>query len=63
MVRDYCDLVRKRGCSKIWCYSLECYKVGNFYKKNGWIEEEFIQDFWDEKNSFKYSKQLNKSNN
>jgi len=52
------ELARGRGLSRIWCYSLERYNVANFYQNNGWVEERFIQDFWDGQNCFVYAKKL-----
>lgn len=51
-------LVKDRGFKKIWCYSLEKYRAGDFYKKNGWQEQEFIADFWDGQNCSVYVKYL-----
>lgn len=52
------SLAKTRNCIKIWCYSLELYQAGDFYKKIGWNKEEFIPLFWDGQNCFKYSKLL-----
>jgi len=52
------ELARGRGLSRIWCHSLERYNVANFYQNNDWVEEEFIQDFWDGQNCFVYAKKL-----
>ena len=52
------ELAREKGLSRIWCYSFEKYNVANFYQNNGWVEEDFIQDFWDGQNCFVYGKEL-----
>ncbi|MFH1377082.1 MAG: GNAT family N-acetyltransferase [Candidatus Woesearchaeota archaeon] len=50
------ELTKEKGLKKIWCHSLEIYNAENFYKKNGWKEEEFIKNFWDGQNCFVFSK-------
>jgi len=52
------ELAKTKGCHSLWCYSLELYQAGDFYKKNGWVEYEFISNFWDNQNCFKYSKSV-----
>lgn len=49
---------KEREINNLWCYSLEIYNAGKFYEKNGWIIGEFIPDFFDGQNCFKYSKKI-----
>jgi len=50
-------LAIKKGCKKIWCYSLEIYKTREFYKKHKY-EEKFLKNFWNNENCYKYFKIL-----
>jgi len=51
-------LSKQKKCKKIWCYSLERYKVGDFYKENHWKQEKFIKNFWNNQNCYIYSKKI-----
>jgi len=52
------NLARERNCKKIWCYTLEVNQASEFYRKMGWIKEEFIPDFFDGYGCFKFGKEL-----
>jgi N-acetylglutamate synthase-like GNAT family acetyltransferase len=52
------DLAKKRKCNKIWCLSLVQHGVKDFYKKHGWVEEDFIRDLHPGEDCFKFSKHL-----
>lgn len=51
-------LARARGCTRIWCQSLECYQAAHFYEKYGWVEEKCIPNFLDGLKCFIYAKRL-----
>lgn len=55
------DKAKEKQCTKIWCTSLVQHRVKDFYLKHGWIVEDLIKNFYPGKNSFKFSKSLDRA--
>ncbi|MDO8467372.1 MAG: GNAT family N-acetyltransferase [Nanoarchaeota archaeon] len=53
------SLASARKCQRIWCYTLDVNNADEFYKKIGWVQEDFIPEFLEGHDAFKFSRELN----